>query len=565
MVFSFRRSMLLATAALTVALLFAAVPRTQAASSTIRLYACVTKNYKTLNLTTRYAPCPRGQRKISWNVQGPPGQKGSAGSAGDAGSSGAAGPQGVPGPVGPVGPAGSPDTPQQVLDKLKAVDGVGSGLDAELLGGVALNDLQRRVTGTCGAGQYVQAIAADGSVTCGTDANGGGDITAVNTNTTLTGGGTTGDLTLGVAVPLTLAQPSAAATTAVQTIANSGIGNGLDITLPNTSGARGINIQHNGVGPGVFANTVGGNSIWGITGSVSAAAVIGDSSSGEAVVGRETGTICEMGIGNCNGIGAVVGRHDGEGGFGVRGFVTDPNGAIGVLGQAGVSGGTGTAVRGENVNAANSDNAMEAVTNGAGSALFAQGTQAATFNGAVQINGNLTVTGTKSGFHIDDPRAPASRTLTHSPVETDKLAVQYDGNVTTGADGRATVALPSYASTLARDWRYQLTPIGRFGQVIVEREVAGGRFVIRSEHPGTKVSWQVVGTRKDPQAKDAPIVAVQAKKGAARGRYLDPSLYGKPASAAVVPRLGLEETKIKAASKLRAAGGHARLASDQRP
>ncbi len=56
------------------------------------------------------------------------------------------------------------------------------------------------------------------------------------------------------------------------------------MTLPNTSGARGVSVQHNGVGPGVFSNTVGGNSIWGVVGSISAAALIGDSTSGEAVV-----------------------------------------------------------------------------------------------------------------------------------------------------------------------------------------------------------------------------------------------------------------------------------------
>ena len=93
------------------------------------------------------------------------------------------------------------------------------------------------------------------------------------------------------------------------------------------------------------------------------------------------------------------------------------------------------------------------------------------------------MTGTKSGFHIDDPRAPTERTLTHTPVETDALTVTYSGNVRTGADGRAVVRLPSYATAIAAGWRYTLTPIGRFGQAIVEREVSGGRFTVRTEHP----------------------------------------------------------------------------------
>jgi hypothetical protein len=256
-----------------------------------------------------------------------------------------------------------------------------------------------------------------------------------------------------------------------------------------------------------------------------------------------------------------VGRHDGTGGFGVRGFVTDPNGAIGVIGQAGISGGTGTGVRAENVNAANNDNALEAVTNGNGSALFAQGrTTAATFNGAVQINGNLTVTGTKSGFKIDDPRAPSQRTLTHTPLETDSLQVTYNGNVTTDGSGRATVTLPSYALAIAGGWRYQLTPIGRFGQVIVSREVGSdGSFQIRSEHPRTKVSWSVIGERKDPQARHDAITAVTAKTGRAKGRYLDPALYGKPASQAVSPQIKPTTT----AKGAHAAGNRPKLASEQ--
>jgi hypothetical protein len=40
-------------------------------------------------------------------------------------------------PQGATGPAGSPDTPAQVLEKIKQVDGSGSGLDADTLAGAA--------------------------------------------------------------------------------------------------------------------------------------------------------------------------------------------------------------------------------------------------------------------------------------------------------------------------------------------------------------------------------------------------------------------------------------------
>lgn len=489
-----------------------------------RLYACITQAFKTLNVTSQGAKCPKGQRKVSWPVGAVRGQRGATGATGPAGPQGTAGPagptgpQGTPGPQGergadgargPAGPAGSADTAAQVLAKLLTVDGAGSGLDADLLQGTALADLQRRVTGVCADNQFVKSIGAAGAAACA-----------------------------GLVAPLLLSQPDAASNVTAATIGQSGIGTGLDVLLPATSASRAINVDHGGVGPGVFSAS-GGNAVWGVTRSVSAAGVIGDSQRGEAVVGR-AGQACSTAPGqSCSGIGAVVGRNDGPGGMGVRGFTTDADGGFGVLGQAGISGGTGTAVRGENVNTANTNNAVEAVTNSpGGTALFAQGAQAGTFNGNVTINGNLTVTGTKSGFKIDDPAAPESRTLTHTPVETDELTVVYTGNVRTGSDGRATVELPAYAEQLGTDWRYGLTVVGgTFAQAIVSRELDGGEFEIRTSEPGVKVSWSITGTRNDPQAVENPLQVIAPKSGEDRGRYLDPAAYGKPAASSLLQPL----------------------------
>ncbi len=140
----------------------------------------------------------------------------------------------------------------------------------------------------------------------------------------------------------------------VNTVGN---GNGIDVTLPAASGARGINVQ-SGAGPGVFALATG-NAVWGVTTNMSSAGVIGDNTSGEAVVGRNQGGV---------GVGAVVGRNDGAG-YGVRGFNTQ-NG-IGVMGQAS-NASTGRAARFESLNAANNSTAVEVAHSGIGTGISVQ-------------------------------------------------------------------------------------------------------------------------------------------------------------------------------------------------
>jgi hypothetical protein len=85
------------------------------------------------------------------------------------------------------------------------VTGVAAG--AGLTGGGTTGDLslaiddavvQKRVNGACAAGEALRAIGQDGSVTCEPIAAASGDITAVTAGTGLNGGGAAGDVALAV-------------------------------------------------------------------------------------------------------------------------------------------------------------------------------------------------------------------------------------------------------------------------------------------------------------------------------------------------------------------------------
>jgi hypothetical protein len=91
-------------------------------------------------------------------------------------------------------------------------------------------------------------------------------------------------------------------------------------------------------GVGVLSISAGNHGVRGVTQTTSGADILGNSATGEAVVGRSQGGL---------GVGAVVGRNDAAG-YGVWGFSTS-NG-IGVFGQAGISSSTGVAGRFENTN-----------------------------------------------------------------------------------------------------------------------------------------------------------------------------------------------------------------------
>jgi hypothetical protein len=144
--------------------------------------------------------------------------------------------------------------------------------------------------------------------------------------------------------------------------------------------------------------------------------------------------------------------------------------------------------------------------------------------------GNLTVNGTVSkgggSFRIDDPLDPENKTLSHSFVESPDMMNIYNGNVVTDRHGRATVELPPYFEALNRDFRYQLTVIGRFAQAIVEEKIRDNKFVIETSKPGVEVSWQVTGIRHDAYADAHRIPVEEVKSPDEQGHYLHPEVFG---------------------------------------
>uniref|UniRef100_UPI000684FB1E beta strand repeat-containing protein n=1 Tax=Terrimonas ferruginea TaxID=249 RepID=UPI000684FB1E len=202
-----------------------------------------------------------------------------------------------------------------------------------------------------GSGWGVYGVTPNG---LGVYGNSSGSGTGVYANSN-TGTGLNATSTAGVAAQVSISNSSNNNTVLLAN--TSGNGNGIDVALPAGSSARGVNVQ-GGAGPGVFSVATG-NAVWGVTTNISSAGVIGDNTTGEAVVGRNQGG---------NGVGAVVGRNDGAG-YGVRGFNTQTG--IGVMGQASNTS-TGRAARFESLNASNNSAAVEVAHSGIGTGISVQ-------------------------------------------------------------------------------------------------------------------------------------------------------------------------------------------------
>ncbi|XZF13669.1 hypothetical protein ACTHGU_17960 [Chitinophagaceae bacterium MMS25-I14] len=230
---------------------------------------------------------------------------------------------------------------------------------------------------------------------------------------------------------------------------------------------------------------------------------------------------------------------------------TTGNQDLGVYGSANTAGVEGTSVNGIGVVGYNK-NASFAATTGGGNTYGVYGyantiggatvpttrygvygyATGATTNYAGYFSGNVQITGSiakgSGTFKIDHPLDPENKYLYHSFVESPDMMNIYNGNITTDGNGYATVELPDYFNALNKDFRYQLTVIGSFAQAIVSQEVSGNQFVIQTNLPNIKVSWQVTGVRQDKYANAHRVVPEVEKEPELKGYYLHAAEWGMP-------------------------------------
>ncbi len=330
----------------------------------------------------------------------------------------------------------------------------------------------------------------------------------------------------------------------------------LDITNTNASGTSyAIRALSNGYG--IYGETTG--SAAGVRGLAADTGgtnygVLGTSASdtGRGVFGHASST-----TGNNYG---VRGESDSTDGVGVYGFAdassgdtygvfgeADSTGGIGVYGIADASSGgtsgvfgrsnsaTGVGVYGENP-----DNVgvwgRATATSGVNYGVYGQTSSPDGFGvyciGRMHVNGTLSKNA--GSFKIDHPLDPANKYLSHSFVESPDMMNIYNGNAITDDTGYATIELPEWFDALNRDFRYQLTVIGQFAEAIVAEEIVNSSFVIRTDLPRVKVSWQVTGVRHDAYAQAYRIPVEEDKPAEERGRFQHPELYDLP------PELGID-------------------------
>lgn len=242
--------------------------------------------------------------------------------------------------------------------------------------------------------------------------------------------------------------------------------------------------------PGTFGVLGDSNSSYGVAGTSGFVGVYGTGPTG--VMGQSTG----------------VSPYTGVQGYGYYGVIGDTLDGAGLVGRS-----TNVGVYASNFGSGRS-------------AYLATASLAADFYGDVYVRGILRKNDNR--LLIDHPLDPANKYLSHSSVESSDQKNIYDGITTLDGNGEALVELPEWFSALNRDFRYQLTCLGKHAAVFVAQKIKDNRFRIAGGSPDLEVSWQVTGIRQDPWANANPLIPEEEKPEKERGTFLHPEVYGQP-------------------------------------
>ena len=285
-----------------------------------------------------------------------------------------------------------------------------------------------------------------------------------------------------------------------------------------TYGVYGVSHSSAGTGVAGFGGTVG---IYGETGN-STGATYGVYAKTRSPDGYGVYAFATADGAN-QGADAIFGRSEGPTGRGVVGWVTD-DGLPDYTTSTGVYGRTDS-ITGVGVHGRSTfDSSLSTAVWGD---AFGGSAWAGDFSGNVRVVGTLVKTA--GAFQIDHPLKPEAMYLNHSFVESPDMMNLYNGNVTLDEKGEAWVELPEWFEALNRDFRYQLTPLGRYVALWIAEEIAGNRFKIAGSVGGARVSWLVTGIRQDPWAEAHRIPVEENKRPEEVGTYLHPEVYGQPA------------------------------------